>query len=133
MLAVIDYKAGNLTSVKRALDYLGIDCAITADPDGTMRVNEEEPLPGSHRHFSNLMNIYPFNLTTIEGSDRDRQIIRASLAQYDRFGTKAWCGYSFTWMAAGTSPISSRNTVPVSACSNLPGLVMLAPVNAPFS
>jgi imidazole glycerol-phosphate synthase subunit HisH len=32
MLAVIDYKAGNLTSVKRALDYLGIDCSITADP-----------------------------------------------------------------------------------------------------
>ena len=69
------------------------------DADGTMRVNEEESLPGSHRHFSNLMNIYPFNLTTIEGSDRDRQIIRASLAQYDRFGTRAWCRYSFTWMA----------------------------------
>ena len=70
------------------------------DADGTMRINEDEPLPGSHRHFSNLMNIYPFNLTTIEGTDRDREIIRASLAQYDRFGTRAWCGYSFTWMAA---------------------------------
>jgi alpha-L-fucosidase 2 len=70
------------------------------DPDGTLRVNEDEPLPGSHRHLSNLMTIYPFNLITIEGTDRDREIIRASLAQWDRFGTRAWCGYSFTWMAA---------------------------------
>ena len=31
MLAILDYKAGNLTSVKRALDYLSIPCTITAD------------------------------------------------------------------------------------------------------
>lgn len=31
MLAIIDYKAGNLTSVRRALDYLDIPCRITAD------------------------------------------------------------------------------------------------------
>nr|MBP9944555.1 imidazole glycerol phosphate synthase subunit HisH [Desulfomicrobium sp.] len=28
MLAILDYKAGNLTSVKRALDYLSIPCII---------------------------------------------------------------------------------------------------------
>jgi imidazole glycerol-phosphate synthase subunit HisH len=32
MLAILDYKAGNQTSVRRALDHLGIDCRITADP-----------------------------------------------------------------------------------------------------
>jgi len=31
MLAILDYEAGNLTSVKRALDYLSIPCTITAD------------------------------------------------------------------------------------------------------
>ena len=31
MLAILDYEAGNLTSVKRALDHLSIPCAITAD------------------------------------------------------------------------------------------------------
>ncbi len=31
MIAIIDYKAGNLTSVKRALTYLGWDSVITAD------------------------------------------------------------------------------------------------------
>ncbi|AGW13366.1 imidazole glycerol phosphate synthase subunit HisH [Megalodesulfovibrio gigas] len=32
MLAILDYKAGNQTSVKRALDHLGIPNAITNDP-----------------------------------------------------------------------------------------------------
>lgn len=32
MLAILDYKAGNQTSVRRALDHLGIPCRITADP-----------------------------------------------------------------------------------------------------
>ena len=31
MLAILDYKAGNQTSVARALQHLGIDCTITAD------------------------------------------------------------------------------------------------------
>ncbi|THB67337.1 MAG: imidazole glycerol phosphate synthase subunit HisH, partial [Desulfovibrio sp.] len=33
MLAILDYKAGNQTSVRRALDHLGIPCEITADPE----------------------------------------------------------------------------------------------------
>lgn len=33
MIAIVDYKAGNLTSVKLALEYLGVACEITRDPD----------------------------------------------------------------------------------------------------
>jgi imidazole glycerol-phosphate synthase subunit HisH len=32
MIAIVDYKAGNLTSVKRALDHLGLESCITPDP-----------------------------------------------------------------------------------------------------
>jgi len=32
MLAILDYKAGNQTSVRRGLEHLGIACKITADP-----------------------------------------------------------------------------------------------------
>ena len=32
MIGIIDYRAGNLTSVARALRYLGEDCQITDDP-----------------------------------------------------------------------------------------------------
>jgi glutamine amidotransferase len=33
MITIINYEAGNLTSVKRALDYLGIDSVITNNPE----------------------------------------------------------------------------------------------------
>lgn len=33
MIAIVDYGAGNLVSVKKALDWLGQDCQITSDPD----------------------------------------------------------------------------------------------------
>lgn len=32
MIAIVDYQAGNLASVKKAFDHLGYDSAITADP-----------------------------------------------------------------------------------------------------
>ena len=35
--------------------------------------------------------------------------------------------------SGGMSPISSRNSVPPSACSKRPALRCVAPVNAPFS
>ncbi|MBN2036472.1 MAG: imidazole glycerol phosphate synthase subunit HisH, partial [Chitinispirillaceae bacterium] len=37
MIAIIDYNAGNLTSVKRALDFLGIASTITYDPTAIAR------------------------------------------------------------------------------------------------
>ena len=40
---------------------------------------------------------------------------------------------SLTWIEWGSSPTSSRNTVPPSAVSSRPGLAAIAPVNAPRS
>ena len=37
MITIVDYKAGNLTSVKRALDHLGIENRISADADEVRR------------------------------------------------------------------------------------------------
>lgn len=37
MITIVDYKAGNLTSVKRALDYLGLAAQISADPEVVCR------------------------------------------------------------------------------------------------
>ena len=33
MIAIVDYGAGNLTSVVKALQHLGQECAMTSDPD----------------------------------------------------------------------------------------------------
>ena len=71
---------------------------VTAD--ATLLLDEKTPLPGSHRHLSNLMGLYPFNLITTDGPQSARDVISASLQQWDKFGTGAWCGYSFSWMAA---------------------------------
>jgi glutamine amidotransferase len=45
MISIIDYKAGNLTSVKRALDFLGIPCIITPDAD-VIRKSDRIIFPG---------------------------------------------------------------------------------------
>jgi len=45
MITIVDYKAGNLTSVKRALDHLGIENQISKDPD-VVRNAERVIFPG---------------------------------------------------------------------------------------
>ncbi len=45
MITIVDYKAGNLTSVKRALDHLGIENRISKDPD-IVRNAERVIFPG---------------------------------------------------------------------------------------
>ncbi len=45
MITIIDYKAGNLTSVKRALDSLGLENQISADPQ-VVREAERLIFPG---------------------------------------------------------------------------------------
>jgi alpha-L-fucosidase 2 len=53
----------------------------------------------SHRHMSPYMAIYPLNLLDIENKN-DSIIIKNSLRQIEQKGTRAWCGYSFSWMAS---------------------------------
>ncbi len=50
MIAIVDYKAGNLTSVKKAFDHLGADVVVTADPDVVVKA-DKIVLPGVG-HFS---------------------------------------------------------------------------------
>jgi len=39
VIAIVDYKAGNLTSVRLALEHLGVECAITRDPDAIVNAD----------------------------------------------------------------------------------------------
>jgi len=45
MIAIVDYGAGNLVSVKKALDWLGQQCTITSDP-AVVRQSAKIVLPG---------------------------------------------------------------------------------------
>jgi alpha-L-fucosidase 2 len=79
-------------------------------PDGTLLLDATTPLPGSHRHLSNLMALHPFNLITDDGGVRDGQIIAASLKDWDSKGTRGWCGYSFSWMACLRARVGDAET-----------------------
>ncbi len=46
MIAVVDYRAGNLTSVKKALDHLAVDAVVTREP-GVVAKADKIILPGS--------------------------------------------------------------------------------------
>lgn len=56
-------------------------------------------LNGSHRHFSQYMSIYPLALLDIN-KPADKPIIENSIRRIEKMGTRAWCGYSFAWMAS---------------------------------
>ena len=53
MIAIVDYGAGNLVSVKKALDWLGAECAITSDP-GQVAKASKIVLPGVG-HFASTV------------------------------------------------------------------------------
>jgi len=56
MIAIVDYDAGNLTSVKRALDYLGLSSKITPDPK-EIRSAERVIFPGVGHAASAMKNL----------------------------------------------------------------------------
>ncbi|MFH1919391.1 MAG: glycoside hydrolase family 95-like protein, partial [Planctomycetota bacterium] len=93
----------------------GLDELAVEGEAGPLRLAPDESLAESHRHHSHLMPIHPLGLLDVEGTDRDRRIIDASLAEIDRLGTPAWCGYSFSWMSC----ISARAAKPDRAVKNL--------------
>lgn len=75
--------------------------ALAVDPQSRkLLVAKDYPLPFSHRHFSHLMAIHPLGLIRWENGPEDQATIKASLAELDEKGTKAWCGYSFSWLAS---------------------------------
>ena len=67
--------------------------------DGTLLIDANAQLLQSHRHLSNIIGLYPFNLITAEGGEKDKEIITASLGHWDSLGTSQWCGYTFSWMS----------------------------------
>ena len=64
MLAIIDYKAGNLTSVKLAFDALGQENAITSDPDA-IRAASRVVFPGVGAAGSAMRNLRDLNLVPV--------------------------------------------------------------------
>lgn len=57
------------------------------------------PPSDSHRHHSHLMAIHPLGLLTLDGTDKEKNLIRNSLYEIRVKGTGAWTGWAFPWMS----------------------------------
>jgi alpha-L-fucosidase 2 len=72
---------------------------LLVDDQNVLLFAKGEPFDVSHRHHSHTMAIHPLATLTVEGSDRDRGIIDATLDRMNEKGTLAWTGYSFSWFS----------------------------------
>ena len=72
---------------------------LHVDEDDVLMFCSDEPFNQSHRHHAHSMAIHPFATLNIDGTDRDRAIIDATVRKMDELGTQAWTGYSFSWFA----------------------------------
>jgi imidazole glycerol-phosphate synthase subunit HisH len=72
MIAIVDYGAGNLVSVKKALDWLGQECAITSDPAQVARATKVV-LPGVG-HFTSTESLERTGLKQAISDSIDRGI-----------------------------------------------------------
>lgn len=70
----------------------------SVDEDGGLMFAPGEPYRGSHRHFSNAMAIHPLGLLDWSNGEEDRRVIRATIANLDKYGPDYWCGYSYSWL-----------------------------------
>jgi alpha-L-fucosidase 2 len=102
---------GKGAEVARWRDLAGKLGPRHVDEDNALMWSEDEKVTFIHRHLSHLMSIQPFNLLTVEGSERDRQIIAATMARQDQLGVDVnfkngqipsawWWSASFPWMAS---------------------------------
>jgi len=80
---------------KRAL--LNLDELAVEGDAGALRLSPDESLTKAHRHFAHLMAIHPLGTLNLDGTDRDRAIIDASLTQLEGLGFGDYCGYSHAW------------------------------------
>jgi alpha-L-fucosidase 2 len=72
---------------------------LLVDEGKVLMFARNEPFSASHRHHSHTMAIHPLGTLHVEGSDRDRAVIHATLDRMIELGTQAWTGYSFSWFS----------------------------------
>ncbi|OPB91228.1 glycosyl hydrolase family 95 catalytic domain-containing protein [Elizabethkingia ursingii] len=71
-------------------DYNVNETGLTVAPGQSME--------SSHRHFSPYMAVYPLALLDVN-QPKDKEIVDKSIQHIEKLGTRAWVGYSFTWMS----------------------------------
>jgi imidazole glycerol-phosphate synthase subunit HisH len=68
MIAIVDYRAGNITSVQRALQHLGEPCEVTHDP-GALRAASHIIFPGVGAAGEAMANLRAGRLDEVIGEE----------------------------------------------------------------
>ena len=68
MIAIVDYKAGNLTSVARALEHLGHRCEVTNRPE-SVRAADRVILPGVGAAGATMESLHALGLDEVLSND----------------------------------------------------------------
>lgn len=70
--------------------------ALAINEQQVLMIAPDESLEESQRHLSNAMAICPLHLYDYEGK---KDVIDATVLDYERLGTGKWVGFSFAWMS----------------------------------
>ena len=108
MIAIVDYRAGNLVSVKKAVDRLGFPCSITSDPAVVERA-EKVIVPGVG-HFAAT--------TTLTGTGLRAAITGAIELQTPFFGICV--GMQWMFDSSEEAPGTSGLSVFPGCCAHFP-------------
>lgn len=68
------------------------------DDNGGLCIAKDEPYKSSHRHFSHLLAIHPLGLLDKTHGEDEARIIDASITALDKYGSRGWTGYSYSWL-----------------------------------
>jgi len=71
---------------------------LDTDETGGLTFAKGHPYNVSHRHLSNAMAIHPLGIIDWSNGEEDREIIRATIDNFDRVGPDYWVGYSYSWI-----------------------------------
>jgi len=128
MLAIIDYNAGNLTSVKKAFDYLDAPAVVTSDP-GVVAKAEKIVLPGvGHFCATRALDEYGLREVVVNSIERGvpflgicvgmQWMLASSEEAPDVLGLGLWPGECSRFPAAVKSPHVGWNSLEISARSS---------------
>ena len=73
--------------------------ALAVDEHKGYMIKPGENLDESHRHFSHLMAIFPYEQCRYNRSEAEKELIDKSVHNLEVLGRGLWVGFSFTWMA----------------------------------
>jgi alpha-L-fucosidase 2 len=97
--AELAFEQGFATESARWLKRLQELPGFVQEESGELMFATGLPYRESHRHFSHLMAIHPMGLIDWQHGPEAQAVIKACLAQLEKYGPDSWTGYSYAWQA----------------------------------